>query len=193
MPFDWIEFHPDNGTNLLNYAVYAYAKKEGLKYSRSRPYHKNDNCFIEQKNSTHIRRVIGYLRYDTREEMDCLNDLYRHELRLYKNFFQPVIKLKSKERIGGKIKRKYSQAKTPYHRLIESNQISQEEKERLTLIYQSLNPAQLKRTIDKKLDNLFKIYEDKKRVNNVNLSKKLSPSLVSFIFFFFLYSISVTD
>lgn len=179
-PFMWKEFHPDNGTNLLNYAVYAYAEKENLKFSRSRPYHKNDNCFIEQKNSTHVRQVIGYLRYDTEEELDCLNDLYRNELRLYKNFFQPVIKLKSKERIGGHIKRKYGRAKTPYRRLIESDQISDNEKEKLTTIYQSLNPAELKRKIDKKLDNLYRIYQQKKGRENINLTNKLIPSLASF-------------
>jgi len=179
-PFIWKEFHPDNGTNLLNFAVYAYAQKEGLGFSRSRPYHKNDNCFIEQKNSTHVRQVIGYLRYDTQKELNCLNDLYRNELRLYKNFFQPVIKLASKERIGGHIKRKYGQAKTPYRRLIESDQISNEEKERLTAIYQSLNPAQLKREIDKKLDNLYKIYQKKKGRENINSTNKLNPSLASF-------------
>jgi hypothetical protein len=180
MPFAWKEFHPDNGTNLLNFSVYAYAEKENLRYSRSRPYHKNDNCFIEQKNSTHIRQVIGYLRYDTIEELDCLNDIYRNELRLYKNFFQPVIKLSGKERIGGKIRRKYGRAKTPYHRLIESDQLSMEEKVRLTSIYQSLNPAELKRALDRKLANLFKIYQKKKNQENVNLTKKLSPSLMSF-------------
>ncbi len=180
MPFGWKEFHPDNGTNLLNFAVYAYAEKEGLEFSRSRPYHKNDNCFIEQKNSTHIRQVIGYLRYDTQEELDCLNDLYRNELRLYKNFFQPVIKLKSKERDGGHIKRKYGPAKTPYRRLIESNQISKEEKEKLTAVYRSLNPAELKRNIDKKLGNLYKIYQKKKGQENINLTNKLNPSLASF-------------
>jgi predicted transcriptional regulator len=179
-PFKWKEFHPDNGTNLLNFAIYAYAEKEGLEFSRSRPYHKNDNCFIEQKNSTHIRQVIGYLRYDTEEELNCLNDLYRNELRLYKNFFQPVIKLISKERIGGHIKRKYGRAKTPYRRLIESDQISKEEKEKLTAIYQSLNPAELKRKIDKKLDNLYKIYQKKKGQKNTNSNNKLIPSLASF-------------
>jgi len=179
-PFEWKEFHPDNGTNLLNFAVYSYSEKEGIKFSRSRPYHKNDNCFIEQKNSTHIRQVIGYLRYDTEEEINCLNDLYRNELRLYKNFFQPVIKLESKERIGGHIKRKYGRAKTPYHRLIESNQISEQEKEKLTAIYRSLNPAELKRNIDKKLDNLYKIYQNKKGQENINLTNKLIPSLASF-------------
>ena len=180
MPFNWIEFHPDNGTNLLNFAVYAYAEKEKLKYSRSRPYHKNDNCFIEQKNSTHIRQVIGYLRYDTQEELDCLNDLYRNELRLYKNFFQPVIKLKSKVRIGGQIKRKYDKAKTPYRRLIESNQISKKEKEKLIATYHSLNPAELKRTIDKKLDNLYRIYQKKKGQKNIKITNKLIPSMMSF-------------
>lgn len=180
MPFAWKEFHPDNGTNLLNFAVYAYAEKEGLEYSRSRPYHKNDNCFVEQKNSTHIRQVIGYLRYDTQEEVDCLNDLYQNELRLYKNFFQPVIKLKRKERIAGRIKRKYDRAKTPYRRLIESDQISKEEKEALTETYQTLNPAELKRTIDQKLNNLYEIYKKKKGQKNINLTNKLIPSMVSF-------------
>jgi len=179
MPFAWKEFHPDNGTNLLNFAVYAYAEKEGLEYSRSRPYHKNDNCFIEQKNSTHIRQVIGYLRYDTWEELDCLNDLYQNELRLYKNFFQPVIKLISKERIGGHIKRKYDKAKTPYRRLIESDQISKEEKEALTATYHSLNPAELKRIIDKKLNNLYEIHKKKKGQENIKTTNKLIPSMSS--------------
>lgn len=180
MPFGWKEFHPDNGTNLLNYAVYAYAEKERLKFSRSRPYHKNDNCFIEQKNSTHVRQVIGYLRYDTEEEMNCLNDLYRNELRLYKNFFQPVIKLENKEKVGGHIKRKYGRAKTPYRRLIESDQISEGEKEKLTAIYQSLNPAELKRNIDKKLKNLYEIYKNKKGQENIKATNQLNPSLLSF-------------
>jgi len=180
MPFIWKEFHPDNGTNLLNFAVYAYAEKEELKFSRSRPYHKNDNCFIEQKNSTHIRQVIGYLRYDTQEELDCLNDLYQNELGSYKNFFQPVIKLKSKERIGGRIKRKYDKAKTPYRRLIESDQISKKEKELLTATYCSLNPAELKRTIDQKLNNLYGIYKKKKGQENIKITNKLIPSMPSF-------------
>lgn len=82
--------------------------------------------------------------------------------------------------MGGKIKRKYGRAKTPYRRLLESDQISLEEKERLTKIYQSLNPAKLKRVPDKKLANLLKIYQKKKGQENINLIKKLSPSMVSF-------------
>lgn len=180
MPFDWIEFHPDNGTSLLNYAVCAYAVREEIKFSRSRPYRKNDNCFIEQKNSTHIRQVIGYHRYDTQIEVNCLNDLYRNELRLYKNFFQPVIKLIKKERVGGKVHRKYDKAKTPYKRLMESDQIYSQRKQELKRVYESLNPAQLKRDIDKKLKNLYSIQQKKSDIKNINLSKKFKPSLVSY-------------
>ena len=179
-PFPWLEFHPDNGTNLLNFAVYAYAENEGLEFSRSRPYHKNDNCFIEQKNATHVRRVIGYLRYDSAAELNCLNDLFRNELRLYKNFFQPVIKLVSKKRIGGKIKRKYDKPKTPYHRLVESDQISPEIKMELTAVYLALNPAKLKKTIDQKLNRLYRIHTSKTGRLVVNHSKNLKPLLVSF-------------
>jgi hypothetical protein len=183
MPLDWLEMHPDNGPNLLNYAMYHYAQKNSISLSRSRAYHKNDNCFIEQKNSTHIRQVIGYFRYDTTEELDILNDLYRNELKDYKNFFQPVIKLKEKVRIGGKIHRKYDKAKTPYHRLMESKQISIKTKKELKRKYDSLNPAELKRKIDKKLKKLYKVYSKKRGVKyfkKANSFKKLKASMVSF-------------
>ncbi|MBU4257526.1 transposase [Patescibacteria group bacterium] len=179
-PVEWKEMHPDNGMNLLNWHVYTYAEKEGIEYSRSRPYKKNDNCFVEQKNSTHVRRQFGYLRYDTREEINAMNDLYRNELRLFKNFFQPVMKLVKKERIKGKIHRKYDKAKTPYHRIMESDQIDEETKRKLSEIYENLNPAELKREIDKKIKKLYEIYS-KKNGGKVDLAvKKLIPSMVSF-------------
>ena len=180
MPLSWIEFHPDNGSNLLNYHVFAYAEKEQIAFTRSRPYKKNDNCFVEQKNSTHIRQVVGYLRYDTEEEMNCLNDLYRNEMRLYKNFFQPVIKLMAKTRINGKIHKTYDTAKTPYHRLLESDQITEETKRELTALYAQLNPACLKREIDRKLATLYVRYQMKHKSQNVALTKKLTPSMVSY-------------
>lgn len=183
MPFDWLEMHPDNGPNLLNYSVYEYSKEKGIALSRSRAYHKNDNCFIEQKNSTHIRKVIGYVRYDTEEEVDILNDLYENELSDYKNFFQPVIKLVEKIRVNGKIHRKYDIAKTPYQRVMESDQIDDRIKKKLKKKYESLNPAELKREIDRKLKKLWKVYSKKKGKKYVKISnsfKKLKPSIVSF-------------
>jgi hypothetical protein len=104
-PFIWREMHPDNGSNIMNYHILSYALREGIDLSRSRPYKKNDNCFVEQKNSTHIRKPIGYLRYTTEAEKNILSALYQNELRLYKNFFQPVIKIISKTRVKEKIKK----------------------------------------------------------------------------------------
>lgn len=174
-PFEWKEIHSDNGTEFINAHLFRYTQKEGLAFSRSRPNKKNDNCFVEQKNWTHVKKYVGYLRYDTFKEQEILNDLYRNELRLYKNFFQSVIKLISKERIGGKIHRKYDIAKTPYQRVIESPEISKEKKQELREIYQSLNPAQLKRAIDRKLDLLYQAYQQKNKSQKVDIKKKLKP------------------
>jgi hypothetical protein len=179
-PIDWLEIHPDNGLNLLNWHVYEYCQKESLKYSRSRPYMKNDNCFVEQKNSTHVRRQFGYLRYDTQDEVDILNDLFRNELRLYKNFFQPVMKLKEKIKIKGRSHRKYDTPKTPYHRLIESNQVNIMTKQKLTEIYDNLNPASLKRNINLKIKKLYAIYSKKKGMSKVKIDKKLAINMVSY-------------
>jgi len=173
-PFAWKEIHSDNGTEFINAHLFRYAQKEKLGFSRSRPNKKNDNCFVEQKNWTHVKKYVGYLRYNTKEEQDILNSLYRNELRLYKNFFQPVIKLVLKERIGGKIHRKYDIPKTPYQRAMESKDVPEKKKKELKKIYDSLNPAELKRAIDRKLDLLWKAYQKKNKSQKVEPKKKIS-------------------
>ena len=173
-PLCWQEIHSDNGAEFINAHLFGYTEKEGLDFSRSRPYKKNDNCLVEQKNWTHIKKFIGYLRYDTQKELNILNDLYWNELRLYKNFFQPVIKLISKIRIGGKIHRQYDTAKTPYQRVMESKGVSENKKQELKKIYLSLNPAQLKRNIDAKLDELYRAYQEKNKTLKVDINKKIS-------------------
>jgi len=161
--------------------LFRHAEKESLEFTRSRPYRKNDNAYIEQKNFTHVRQPLGYLRYETDKELALINDLYRNELRLYKNFFQPVMKLERKERVGGQIKRKHDKAKTPYQRLLASGMISDEEREKLERLYSSLNPAELKRQIDNKLERLFMIYEKKKKSPiTVDPYKKQTPITVTF-------------
>ena len=174
-PFKWREIHPDNDTAFINHQLFKYTVKETLVFSRSRPYHKNDNCFVEQKNSTHVRGVIGYLRHDTMEELEAINDLYENELRLYKNFFQPVMKLTDKTREKGKIHRKYDIPKTPFQRLIGSKQVPRKTKAELKALYETLNPAELKRKIDKKLEQLYEIYKAKKQSQNIMPDKKLKP------------------
>ena len=162
-PFDWKGLDSDNGSEFINEILYKYCHRERLEFTRSRPSRKNDNAYIEQKNWTHVRKILGYLRYDTFVELTIINDLYHGDLRLYKNFFQPVMKLVSKERIGGRVK----SPKTPYQRLMDSGQISEQARKQLEVVYLSLNPAQLKRSIDTKLDKLYHTYEQKRKSEQV--------------------------
>ena len=155
LPYPLTGIDSDNGTEFINGNMKRYADRRNITFTRSRPYQKNDNAHIEQKNFTHVRKIIGYARMDTKEQQDMMNDLYRNELRLYINFFQPSQKLIRKERIGSKIKRVYDIPKTPYQRVLESKDISDEVKRKLTKQYETLNPFALKRTIDKKIRLLF--------------------------------------
>jgi hypothetical protein len=125
---------------------------------------------------------LGYLRYDTPEELALIRDLYRNELRLYKNFCQPVMRLIRKERVEGKVRRRYAKPQAPYRILRESGQLSPEKIRELDKIYRSLNPADLKRRIDLKLQKLYALYEKKKKGSiRVNPYKKLDPNSVTFV------------
>jgi len=178
-PSDWKGLDSDNGSEFINDILYKYCRREKLEFTRSRPSRKNDNAYIEQKNWTHVRKILGYLRYDTFAELSIINDLYRGDLRLYKNFFQPVMKLVSKERIGGSVKRKYAAPRTPYHRLMDSGQISDETRKQLERAYLNLNPAQLKRSIDTKLDMLYRTYEQKRNSEQIDPMRKVIPHTVT--------------
>jgi hypothetical protein len=172
-PFDWKEIHSDGGTEFINAHLFQYSLDTHIQFSRSRPYKKNDNCLVEQKNFTHVRKLVGYLRYDTIEELDLLNDIYSVS-RLFKNFFQPVIKLVLKERVGGRLYRKYDKPRTPYQRVLESSEVSDNKKRTLTATYLSLNPAELKRLVDKKLDILYQFYKQKVNSQKVDQKKRIS-------------------
>ena len=178
-PFEWKGLDSDNGSEFINDILYKYCRREKLEFTRSRPSRKNDNAYIEQKNWTHVRKVLGYLRYDTSAELSIINDLYHNDLRLYKNFFQPVMKLAGKERIGGRVKRKYDMPRTPYRRLMESGKIPEEAKRQLETAYLNLNPVQLKQNIDIKLDKLYHTYEGKRGSQQVNPMKKVAPRMVT--------------
>ena len=177
--FDWKGLDSDNGSEFINDILYKYCHREKLEFTRSRPSRKNDNAYIEQKNWTHVRKILGYLRYDTLAELSIINNLYRGDLRLYKNFFQPVMKLVSKGRIGGSVKRKYDTPKTPYQRLMDSGQISEQTRKQLETVYLSLNPAQLKRSIDTKLDELYRTYEEKRKSQQADPMRKVVPHRVT--------------
>lgn len=162
-PFKWLGLDSDNGGEFINYPLSDYCHDEKIIFTRSRENKKNDNAYVEQKNWTHVRKILGYFRYDTSMEQTIINSLYLNELRFYKNFFQPIMKLSEKVRIGSKRHRKYEPAKTPFKRLIESNQIDEATKMGLKAVYQKLNPAALKRAIEKKTLLLYRAYLSKKK------------------------------
>jgi hypothetical protein len=175
LPFRIREIHPDNDTGLINDLLWRYCRKAKIKMSRSRPYKKNDNAWVEQRNWTHVRKVVGYRRMDTPGELLVLRDLYA-SLTLYKNFFQPTMKLKEKVRVGGKIHRKYDEPKTPYQRLLESGQISAVARKRLQAQYESLNVAELRRRIEELRNQLFDLIEKKDR-SEPSGSKRRGPGI----------------
>ena len=146
-PFRIQEIHLDNDSALINDLLWDWCREARIKMSRSRPYKKNDNAWIEQKNWTHVRKVVGYRRYDTTGELKLLNEIYAIA-GLYRNFFQPAIKLREKTRVNGRIKRVYDKAQTPFERLLASGQISKAKQQELRAQYQSLNPAALRRQLE---------------------------------------------
>ncbi len=116
---------------------------------------KNDNCFVEQKNWSVVRRSVGYARYDTDEQLALLNELYTH-LRLYTNFFMPSMKLISRQREGSRVRKRYDKALTPFQRVIASPYVGRAQKRNLKTQYESLNPAELKRSIERLQNRLYK-------------------------------------
>jgi hypothetical protein len=162
LPFAVQEIHPDNDTGLINELLWNYCQQAKIKMSRSRPYKKNDNAWVEQRNWTHVRKVVGYSRLDTPAELTVLSELYA-KLRLYKNFFQPSMKLKEKVREGGKIRRKYDEPRTPYQRILQSKQIPEAAKQRLKAQYESLNVASLHREIEALRNRLFDLRQARQK------------------------------
>src|SRR5262245_5569531 len=154
LPFDLLGIDSDNGSEFINNHLLRYCLKEQITFTRARNYRKNDNCFVEQKNYSVVRRNVGYLRHETQQELELLNELYRN-LRLYTNFFQPVMKLRSKERDGARVRKKYDVAQTPYRRALAGTLVEKKKKERLKRVYENLNPAELKREITRLQNELL--------------------------------------
>ena len=156
LPFPLLGIDSDNGGEFINDLLYRYCLDEKITFTRSRPYQKNDQAHVEQKNWSVVRHTLGYDRWETEQELALLESIY-HDLRLYVNFFQPSLKLIAKERIDNKTHKRYDTAKTPYQRVFERKDISLPAKARLLNLYLQLNPAELRRCIDQKTAKLWKI------------------------------------
>jgi len=145
-PFPMLGLDSDNGSEFINANLLRYCQQEHITFTRSRPYKKNDQAYVEQKNWTVVRQTVGYDRYEGPEALAQMEALYK-VLRLYVNFFQPVMKLASKQRVGSKVRKKYDVAKTPFRRVLDVPEASHETKVRLLHQHLSLNPAGLLRQI----------------------------------------------
>jgi len=156
LPMPLRELHTDNGGEFLNGVLYPWCQREGIRLTRGRPYKKNDQAYVEQRNWLIVRRLIGYDRYSTKDAYAHLRSLYSL-LRLYLNFFQPLRKVIATERDGAKVRKRYDRAQTPYRRLIASGVLSTDGQRLLEQVYQQLNPVALKAEINSRLDALWNL------------------------------------
>jgi hypothetical protein len=154
LPFELLGIDSDNGGEFINDLLLRYCLNQQITFTRSRPFQKNDQAHVEQKNWSVVRHLIGYDRLDSEEQSALLARIYQ-DWRLYVNFFQPVLKLIAKERIGNKVTRKYDTARTPYQRVMEREEVPLPRKAHLLNLYLSLNPAHLRRQIDQKVLQLW--------------------------------------
>lgn len=156
LPWAWLHAHPDCGSEFLNRIVVTWCAEEKIELTRSRPYHKNDNGYIEQKNGHWVRREVGYQRLDAKEVVVIMNQFYE-KMCLFRNHFVPQRKCVEKVKIGSKYKKKYDQAKTPYERALSHDLISDEVKANLSRVHESLKLLELKREVDRLRKKLFEI------------------------------------
>ncbi|OGT94911.1 MAG: integrase [Gammaproteobacteria bacterium RIFOXYB2_FULL_38_6] len=159
LPFKIRGFDCDNGSEFLNYHLIRYfsdrPKEQAVQFTRSRPYHKNDNAHVEQKNWTHVRQLLGYDRFDNARVVPLMNDLYKNEWSLYQNHFIPTMKCIKKEKINSKYRKKFDEPQTPYARVLACEGIAESVKDQLRLEHKKLNPFQLKKQMEIKLKQIF--------------------------------------
>lgn len=159
LPFAILGFDCDNGSEFLNWHLIRYFKdrNKAVQFTRSRPYHKNDNAHVEQKNWTHVRHLFGYDRFDNPELVDLMNDLYANEWSQYQNHFCPTMKLVEKKKINSRYYKKYGKPQTPYQRIMFSEHIAEETKKMLKELHEKLDPFALKQTIEQRLNKIFQL------------------------------------
>lgn len=167
LPFPLLGLDSDNGSEFINQDLARWCHNEGITFTRSRPYKKNDNCFVEQKNGNIVRRVIGRDRYSSKSAYETLNRVY-YLLRLYMNFFQPAMKLVSKTRHGAKAYRMYDTAQTPYRRVLKSGAISEASKTQINSTYAHLNPVSLLKQINENVEHLWQLRDRHPGENNMS-------------------------
>jgi transposase InsO family protein len=161
LPIPLREWHSDNGGEFLNEHLVAWCRREGVRFTRGRPYRKNDQAWVEQRNGLVVRRLVGYDRYSSRAAFTVFQRLYRL-LRLQLNFFRPVRKLLSKRRLGARVVKRYDPAQTPYQRLLAAGALSPAQREALAAQLHTLDPIALAQEIEQTLDLVWKLADTRR-------------------------------
>lgn len=157
LPFRLRGVDSDNGSEFINWHLKTWCEQQEIQLTRGRPYKKDDNAHIEQKNWTHVRKLLGWERYDTHEAVEAMNDLYGSELRLWLNLFLPSVKLVKKVRVGSKVRRVYDGPRTPFERVRACAEADAEQVARLQELRKRLDPFQLARMIERKLERIYRM------------------------------------
>jgi hypothetical protein len=155
LPFRLCGIDSDNGSEFINQHLWDYCQQQEIQFTRGRPYKKDDNAHIEQKNWTHVRKLLGYVRYDSAAAQAAIHALYRGELRLLQNFFLPSVKLIRKERIGSRLRRRYDAPRTPLERVLASPGIAPATAAALRRQRDQLDPFALARAIERRLEKIY--------------------------------------
>ena len=155
LPFALLGLDSDNGSEFINWHLKGWCDREHIQLTRGRPYKKDDNAHIEQKNWTHVRKLLGWERYDSAAAVAAINAVYRQELRLWMNLYQPSVKLLKKVRVGSKLRRVYSPAQTPLERVLASGKADSRRVAELQKLLTRLDPFELSRSIDRKLESVY--------------------------------------
>jgi hypothetical protein len=155
LPFRLRGIDSDNGSEFINQHLWDYCQAHEIQFTRGRPYKKDDNAHIEQKNWTHVRKLLGYVRYDSPAARAAIHALYRHELRLLQNLFLPSVKLLRKERVGARLRRRYDVPRTPLERVLASPDLDPARAAELQRQRERLDPFALAQTIEQTLDRIY--------------------------------------
>jgi hypothetical protein len=155
LPFRLRGIDSDNGSEFINAQIWDYCRENNIKFTRGRPYKKDDNAHIEQKNWTHVRKLMGYVRYETIEALNAMNKLYRGDLRIYQNLFLPSMKLVRKQRVGSRVRRRYDTPQTPLERVIASGQGDPLRLAELKSLRDRIDPFELSKSIDRQLERIY--------------------------------------
>lgn len=157
LPFRLRGVDSDNGSEFINWHLKGWCEQQKIQLTRGRPYKKDDNAHIEQKNWTHVRKLLGWDRYDTHAAVEAMNDLYGGELRLWLNLFLPSVKLVKKMRVGSKVRRVYDGPRTPFERVQGCPEADRKQVAQLEELRKRLDPFQLARTIERKLERIYRM------------------------------------